>query len=56
MTEKDILLFLILLMSTIIPIGLYICIDITKGINATIKRCDEIGKWAKSEYEGNGDE
>lgn len=56
MTEKDILLFIILLMVTIIPTGLYICIDTTRGINTTIKRCDKIGKWAKSELDNRNSE
>lgn len=56
MTEKDVLLFIILLMVTIIPICLYICIDITRDINATNKRCDEIEKWAKRELDNKNNE
>jgi len=49
MTENDIFIFLILLGITVIPMCLFICIVITRDINSAIRKCDEIGKWAKEE-------
>ena len=55
MTENDIGLFFILLAITIIPISLYFTVAITKDINSTIKKCDEIEQWAKEELDKGED-
>ena len=36
---------------TIIMISLYVVISMTRDINKTIRKCDEIGAWAKNELE-----
>lgn len=35
----------------IILISLYVVISMTRDINKTIRKCDEIGTWAKKELE-----
>ena len=40
----------------IILISLYVVISMTKDINETIRKCDEIGDWAKNELERRTDE
>ena len=40
----------------IILISLYVVISMTKDINATIHKCNEIGAWAKNELERRTDE
>lgn len=51
MTENNILFFLILLCITVIPISLCLYLTIRRESDEVIRRCDEIGAWAKKELE-----
>lgn len=55
MTENDILFFLILLCITVIPISLWFCLIMTKEADDIIRRCHDIGEWAKKELEQESD-
>jgi hypothetical protein len=50
MSDLDIIIFVIAGVA-IILISLYVVISMTKDINKTIRKCDEIGAWAKKELE-----
>jgi hypothetical protein len=50
MRDLDIIIFAISGVA-IILISLYVVISMTKDINATIHKCNEIGDWAKNELE-----
>ena len=39
----------------IILISLYVVISMSQDINETIRKCDEIGTWAKNELERRSD-
>ena len=55
MSDLDIIIFAISGVA-IILISLYVVISMTKDINATIHKCNEIGAWAKNELERRTDE
>ena len=55
MSDLDIIIFVIAGVA-IILISLYVVISMTKDINATIRKCDEIGTWAKNELERRTDD
>ena len=55
MSDTDIIIFFIACVA-IILIGLYVVISMTKDINATIHKCNEIGAWAKNELERRSDD
>ena len=46
-----VLFFLILLCITVIPISLCLYLAIRRETDEVIRRCDEIGAWAKKELE-----
>lgn len=48
MSDSDIIIFAIAGV-VIILISLYVVISMTQDINKTIRKCDEIGNWAKNE-------
>lgn len=50
MSELDIIIFFIAGVA-IILISLYVVVSMTHDINKTIRKCDEIGAWAKKELE-----
>jgi hypothetical protein len=50
MSDLDIIIFAIAGMA-IILISLYVVISMTQDINKTIRKCNEIGTWAKNELE-----
>ena len=50
MSELDIIIFAIAGVA-IILISLYVVISMTRDINKTIRKCNEIGAWAKNELE-----
>lgn len=49
LTDQDVLIFLIGMIVVIIPVCLFTIIVLTKELNNTIKKCDDIGNWAKEE-------
>jgi len=55
MSDLDIIIFAIAGVA-IILISLYVVVSVTQDINATIRKCDEIGTWAKNELERRSDE
>jgi len=54
MNDLDIIIFAIAGVA-IILISLYVVISMTKDINATIRKCNEIRNWAKNELERRSD-
>ena len=50
MSDLEIITFVIAGV-TIILLSLYVVISMTQDINATIRKCNEIGAWAKNELE-----
>jgi len=54
MSDLDIIIFVIAGV-VIILFSLYVVISMTKDINATIHKCNEIGTWAKNELERRTD-
>ena len=50
MSDLDIIIFGVACV-VIILISLYVVISMTKDINETMRKCDEIGTWAKNELE-----
>ena len=54
MSDLDIIIFAIAGVA-IILISLYVVISMTKDINKTIRKCNEIGTWAKNELERRTD-
>ena len=55
MSDLDIIIFAIAGVA-IILISLYVVISMTQDINKTIRKCNEIGAWAKNELERRTDE
>ena len=55
MSDLDIIIFVIS-GAAIILISLYVVISMTHDINETIRKCNEIGDWAKNELERRTDE
>jgi len=55
MSDLDIIIFAIAGVA-IILISLYAVISMTKDINGTIRKCNEIGTWAKNELERRSDD
>ena len=51
LTDQDVLIFLIGIIAVIVPTCLFTVIVLTKELNNTIKKCDDIGNWAKEEIE-----
>lgn len=49
LTDQDVLIFLIGIIVAIVPVCLFTIIILTKELNNTIKKRDDIGKWAKDE-------
>ena len=54
MGDLDIIIFVIAGVA-IILISLYVVITMTQDINRTIRKCNEIGAWAKNELERRSD-
>ena len=54
MSDLDIIIFAIAGVA-IILISLYVVISMTQDINETIRKCNEIGTWAKNELERRTD-
>ena len=54
MSDLDMIIFVIAGVA-IILISLYVVISMTQDINKTIRKCDEIGAWAKNELERRTD-
>ena len=50
MSDLEIIVFVISGVA-IILISLYVVVSMTQDINETIRKCDEIGVWAKNELE-----
>ena len=50
MSNLDIIIFVIAGVA-IILISLYVVISMTRDMNENIRKCDEIGAWAKNELE-----
>ena len=50
MIDLDMIIFAIAGVA-IILISLYVVISMTRDINKTIRKCNEIGTWAKNELE-----
>lgn len=50
MSELDIIIFAIAGVA-IILISLYVVMSMTKDINETMRKCNELGTWAKNELE-----
>ena len=55
MSDSDIIIFAIAGV-TIILISLCVVISMTQDINKVIGKCNEIGAWAKNEFERRTDE
>ena len=55
MSDLEIIVFVISGVA-IILISLYVVISMTRDINKTIRKCNEIGDWAKNELERRTDE
>ena len=54
MSDLDIIIFAIAGV-VIILISLYVVISMTQDINETMRKCNEIGTWAKNELERRTD-
>ena len=54
MIDLDIIIFAIAGI-VIILISLYVIVSITHDVNKTIRKCNEIGTWAKNELERRTD-
>ena len=54
MSDLEIIVFVISGVA-IIMISLYVVISMTRDINETIRKCNEIGTWAKNELERRSD-
>ena len=54
MSDLDIIIFGVACV-VIILISLYVVISMTQDINETIRKCNEIGTWAKNELERRTD-
>lgn len=54
MSDLDIIVFAIAGVA-IILFSLYVVISMTQDINKTIRKCNEIGAWAKKELERRGE-
>ena len=54
MSDLDIIIFAIAGVA-IILISLYVVISMSQDINETIRKCNEIGDWAKNELERRTD-
>ena len=54
MSDLDIIIFAISGVA-IILISLYVVLSMTKDIDETIRKCNEIGTWAKNELERRTD-
>ena len=54
MSDLDIIIFFIAGVA-IILISLYVVISMTQDINETMRKCNEIGDWAKNELERRTD-
>ena len=54
MSDLEIIVFVISGVA-IILISLYVVISMTQDINKTIRKCNEIGAWAKNELERRTD-
>ena len=54
MSDLEIIIFAIAGVA-IILISLYVVMSMTKDINETIRKCNEIGTWAKDELERRSD-
>ena len=50
MSDLDVIIFAIA-GAVIILVSLYVVISMTQDINETIRKCNEIGTWAKNELE-----
>jgi len=55
MIDLDIIIFAITGVA-IILISLYVVISMTHDINETMRKCNEIGTWAKNELERRNDD
>ena len=55
MSDLDIIIFVISGVA-IILISLCVVISMTQDINETMRKCNEIGDWAKNELERRSDE
>ena len=55
MIDLDIIIFAISGVA-IILISLYVVISMTQDINKSIRKCNEIGDWAKNELERRSDD
>ena len=55
MSDLDIIIFAISGVA-IILISLYVVISMTKDINKTICKCNDVGAWAKNELERRTDD
>ena len=55
MSDLDIIIFVIAC-AVIILTSLYVVIFMTQDINETIRKCNEIGTWAKTELERRTDD
>ena len=55
MSDLDIIIFAIAGVA-IILISLYVVISMSQDINETMRKCNEIGDWAKNELERRTDE
>ena len=55
MSDTDIIIFFIAGVA-IVLISLYVVISMTQDINETMRKCNEIGTWAKNELERRSDE
>ena len=54
MSDLDIIIFAIAGV-VIILVSLYVVISMTQDINETIRKCNEIGAWAKKELKRRND-
>ena len=54
MSDLDIIIFAIAGVA-IILISLYVVVSMTQDINKTIRKCNEMGTWAKKELERRTD-
>jgi Na+-transporting methylmalonyl-CoA/oxaloacetate decarboxylase gamma subunit len=55
MSDLETIIFVIAGMA-IILISLYVVISMTQDINKTMRKCNEIGTWAKNELERRNDD
>ena len=54
MSDFDMIIFVIAGVA-IILISLYVVVSMTRDINETMRKCNEIGAWAKNELERRTD-